>query len=296
MGVEEERKLAGELVDVQACSQRRFDIGNAVRQCKRHFLHGGRARFPDVIARDRDRIPVRYILGAEREDVCDQAHRWRGREDIRAAGDIFLEDIVLDRAAQLLHVDALASGHGDVHGKQDACRRVDGHRRGDLIQRDLVEELLHVADGRDGHAHLADLSHGDRVVGVVADLGRQVKGNAQAGLPVLEQVAVAAVEVLGGGKAGILAHRPEARAVHGRLHAARIRVLAREVELVLVIGIRLRRKGDPGHFDPGAGLEALFALLEPVQGFLEGIFLPFLVLIVDCHFFTTTVHKGARRF
>ena len=35
------------------------------------------------------------------EDVRDQAHRGRGREDVRAAGDVFLEDVVLDRAAQL---------------------------------------------------------------------------------------------------------------------------------------------------------------------------------------------------
>ena len=47
-------------------------------------------------------------------------------------------------------------------------------------------------------------------VGVVAHLGRQVERDRQAGLALLEEVAEAAVRLLGGGEAGVLAHRPEA--------------------------------------------------------------------------------------
>ena len=79
----------------------------------------------------------------------------------------------------------------------------------------------------DRHAHLAHFALRHRVVGVVADLRRQVEGHRQAGLPLLQQVTVARVGILGGGEAGVLAHRPEPPAVHRRLDAARERVLAR---------------------------------------------------------------------
>jgi hypothetical protein len=66
-----------------------------------------------------------------------------------------------------------------------------------------------------------------RIVGVAAELGRQVEGHREAGGPVLDQVAVALVGVLGGREAGVLAHRPEPVAVHPVVDAARERRLAR---------------------------------------------------------------------
>jgi hypothetical protein len=41
------------------------------------------------------------------------------------------------------------------------------------------------------NAHLAHFAQRHRVIGIVADLGGQVKGHRQAGLALLEQVAVA---------------------------------------------------------------------------------------------------------
>ena len=66
----------------------------------------------------------------------------------------------------------------------------------------------------DGHADLADLALGARVVGVVAHLGGQVEGARQPGLAGLEQELEALVGGLGGAEAGVLAHRPEPAAVH----------------------------------------------------------------------------------
>ena len=94
---------------------------------------------------------------------------------------------------------------------------------------------LHVGERGDGDADLADLARGHRVVGVVADLGRQVEGDGEAGLALVEEVAVAAVRLLGVAEAGVLAHRPEAAAVHRGLDAARERELAREAKLGQVV-------------------------------------------------------------
>ncbi len=85
---------------------------------------------------------------------------------------------------------------------------------------------LHIAQAADGDAYLAHFSFGEVVIGVIADLRRQVKGHGKAGLPLLDQVLVAAVAFGGVAKAGVLAHGPQPAAVHVRLDAAREGVFA----------------------------------------------------------------------
>ena len=88
---------------------------------------------------------------------------------------------------------------------------------------------------RDRDADPADLALRLRRVRVVAHLGRQVERDRQPGLALLEQVAEAPVRLRGGREAGVLAHRPEAAAVHRRLDAAGERVLARPAEVALLV-------------------------------------------------------------
>ena len=55
-----------------------------------------------------------------------------------------------------------------------------------VVERDVVEQPAHLAEVRDRDADLADLAAGQRVVRVVAGLGRQVEGDREAGLPLRE--------------------------------------------------------------------------------------------------------------
>ena len=126
--------------------------------------------------------------------------------------------------------DALAPRDRDVQRQQDDRRRVDGHRRRHLVERDAVEQRRHVLDRVDGDADAADFAGGQRVVGVVAHLRRQIEGDAQAADALVEQIPVARVGFRGGAEAGVLPHRPQPAAVHRRLDAARERKLAREAE------------------------------------------------------------------
>ena len=73
---------------------------------------------------------------------------------------------------------------------------------------------------------LPDLAERVRVVGVVADLRRQVEGDREPGRALLEQVAVAPVRLGGGAEARVLPHRPEPPAVAGGVQPAREGVLA----------------------------------------------------------------------
>ena len=228
VGVEEEREARREGVDVEPALERRLDVREAVLEREGELLLRGRARLADVVAGDRDRVPARHPLGAPLDHVGDQAHRRLDREAPLLLGDVLLQDVGLDRAAERLGRDALLLGGADVEGEQDRRRGVDRHRGRHPVERDAVEEVDHVVEGVDRHALDAHLAEAAGVVGVEAHQGRHVERRREAGLAVVEQVAEALVRLLGGAEAGELAHRPQPAPVHRRIDAARVGVLARE--------------------------------------------------------------------
>ena len=170
-------------------------------------------------------------LGAVREEIGRQPHRRPRREDVVAARDVLLQHVVLHRAAKLLAGHALLLGDELVEEQQQRRRRVDRHRRRDLVERDPVEERLHVGERVDRDARAPDLALGERVVRVVAELGRQVEGDGEPRLAALEQVAEARVRLLRRAEARVLADRPRPAAVHRRVRAARERERAGGLEL-----------------------------------------------------------------
>ena len=180
---------------------------------------------------------LRQVLGAVGEGIGDEAHRGAGREDVGAAGDVFLEDVVLDRAAELGGIGALFLGDDLVHQEEERGGGVDRHRGGDRRLVDAVEEAAHVVEGADGDADAADLAEGAGIVGIDAELGGEVEGDAEAGDAALEEELVAPVGFLGGGEPGVLAHGPGAGAVHGGVDAAGVGEVA---------GIRRAAESCPG--------------------------------------------------
>ena len=124
----------------------------------------------------------RQVLGAVGEGVGDQPHRRPGRVDVGAPGHVLLQDVVLDGAAEQRRVDPVLLGHQLVEEQQDGRGGVDGHRGGDLVERQAGQQQAHVGQRVDGHPDLAHLALGPGMVGVVAHLGGQVEGARQPGL------------------------------------------------------------------------------------------------------------------
>ena len=224
-GGKEERETAGELVDVETPGERRTHVIDAVGQGERDLLHGRRAGLRHVVPGNRDGVPLRYLGAAVGKSIGDQAQRRLGREDVRPSGDVLLEHVVLDRAAELVTRYPVLFGHELVQQQQDGRRGVDRHAGGDLVERDAVEEPAHVLDRVDRHADLADLAVRDRVVRVVAHLRGQVERDRQPVGTGGEQLVVALVGLGRGAEPGVLAHRPRPAGVHRRVHAAGERVL-----------------------------------------------------------------------
>src|SRR5947209_12859464 len=73
------------------------------------------------------------------------------------------------------------------------------------------------------------------MIGVHADLGRQVKRYREAGGAMGEQVLVTLVGFFSIAHAGVLAHGPETATVHGGLHATGERELAGITDIAVII-------------------------------------------------------------
>ena len=150
----------------------------------------------------------------ERDQIGSQAHRRPRRIHIGAARDVFLEDIVLHRPAELRAIDFPFVGHRDVKAEQDCSRGIDRHRSGDAIERNVLEEQAHVLEGANGDARA---SH--RPSGAADDLGRDPSGigriecHRQARLALREQEPIARIRLRSAAEARVLTHGPQAAPV-----------------------------------------------------------------------------------
>ena len=159
VAVPEERQPGREVVHVEAGVDGRLHVGDGVGEREGDLLHRRRAGLADVVAGDRDGVPARDALAAVGEDVGDDPHRGPRRVHVGPAGDVLLEQVVLDRAAaDVGRRHPLLLGHQLVEQQQDGRRRVDGHRRRDLVEREAGQQQPHVLERVDGHADLAHLA------------------------------------------------------------------------------------------------------------------------------------------
>ena len=112
---------------------------------------------------------------------ADDPHRRLGRIDVRVADHELLEDVVLDRPRKLVLRARPAPPPRRCSRRAPAARApfivIDTET---LVERDAVEQDLHVLDGVDGHPRLADVADHARVVGVVAAVGGEVEGDRDA--------------------------------------------------------------------------------------------------------------------
>ena len=204
-----------------------LDVGEAVGEGERELLRRRRTRLANVVARDRDRIPAWRMHGAPLETVDDESQRRLDRIDPRVLGHVLLQDVVLDRSLKLRCIDALLLRRRDVETVEDDRGAVDRHRRRDLVERNSLEQRLHVGEARDRDAAFPDLAFGARMIGVVAHERREVERHRESRLPVLEQELVARVRVVRAPESGELAHRPQTAAIARGVNPARIRKCAR---------------------------------------------------------------------
>ena len=150
------------------------------------LLDRGGAGLLEVVAADVDRIPLGHVVDREGDHVHRETPRGLGREDVGAAAQVLLDDVVLGGARQRGVVNALLVGERQVEAPDPRRGGVDRHRGVHLGEGYAGQQLAHVAEVGDRHPDLADLARRQGRVGVVAGLGRQVERDGEAGLALVE--------------------------------------------------------------------------------------------------------------
>ena len=252
---EEEGQSWCECVDGEPCIDGLLHVCQRVGKGECEFLYRGRTGFANVVTRNRNRIPQWHFFCTEPEHLGGQRERWRGRIDVCAARDVFLEDVVLHRAGKCSACNTAFFRDDDVHREQRGRGRVDRHARRDLVERNSVEENVHVFDGIDRDTDTPDFPARSGRVGVDAHLRRQVECDGESGLSSFEQQFEALVGRLGRAKARVLPHGPQSTTIHRRLHAACERKDAGICEIACVVDGHITRSNDHGDGDAG-GSEA----------------------------------------
>ena len=213
----EEAETRRERIDVETGCDTGPHVLHTVGQRVGQFEIRRRSGLLHVVAGDRDRVEARHLLAGEREDVGDDPHARRRRIDIGVADHELLEDVVLDRAVELIRSDALFLGRHHIEGEDRQHRTVHGHRHAHLVEWDAVEELPHVEDRVDRHTSHADVAGHPWIVGVIAAVGGEIEGDRQTLLASRKVAPVEGVGLLGGGEPGVLTDRPRLIDVHRRV-------------------------------------------------------------------------------
>ena len=170
-----------------------------------------------VVTRDRDRVELGHILRGVLKDVSDNLHRELGRIDIGVTHHKLLQDIVLNGTRQLLKRTALLQTGNDVECQYRKHCSVHGHRHRHLVQRNAVEQYLHILNRADRNTCLTYVTDYTRVVGIVATVCCQVERYRQTLLACSEVTTVECVRLLGSRETCILTNSPGTHNVHCRV-------------------------------------------------------------------------------
>ena len=182
---------------------------------------------------NRDRVELGHVLRCVLEDVGDDLHRELRRIDVRVTYHELLENIVLDRTGKLIERAALLQTGHDVECHDRKYGAVHGHRHRHLVERNAVEQNLHVLYRADRHTGLADVTYNTRVIGVVTAVRGEVECHRQTLLSGSKVAAVECVGLLGGRETCILTYGPGTHYVHRRIGTAQERSYAGGIVEVL---------------------------------------------------------------
>ncbi len=179
-----------------------------------------------MVTRNRDRVELGHVLGGVANDVANDLHRRLWRVDVGVAHHELFQNVVLNRSRQQLLAHALLFSRYHVASQHRQHRAVHGHRDRHFVQRNFVEQDLHVLDRVNGHTGLAHVARHTGMVRVVATVGGQVKRHRHTLTTCGQSLAVKRVGFFSGGEACVLANRPWAHRIHGGLWTAHIRLKA----------------------------------------------------------------------
>ena len=113
--------------------------GDCGREGIGDLLDGRRSSFLQVVGADVDRVPPRHVPDRVADEVDSAAQARARREDVGAAGEVFLDEVVLCGPGEKRRRDAMLLGVGHVTAEEPRGCGVDRHRGVHLRDRDARE-------------------------------------------------------------------------------------------------------------------------------------------------------------
>ena len=194
----EERKATGEEINIESLGQRGADVFLAIGNREREFLNRGRSGFLHVVAGNRNRVELWHFIRRVIDDVGNDAHAWRRWIDVGVADHELFENVVLNGSGKKCPIDALLFTCDNKHGEDRNDGAIHGHRHAHLIERDFLEQDLHVFDRINRYAGLTDIANHIRVIRVVAAVCCEIECHRQAHLTGSEVASVERVRLFSG--------------------------------------------------------------------------------------------------
>ena len=111
---EEEGEARREVLQRNSGGEHTLDVGQSVGQREGNLLWSRGTGLPDVITRNRNRIPARHLPDTESHQVRSQPEAGLHRIDVRTSGHVLLEHVVLDRSGQGVPPHSLLVCDGEV--------------------------------------------------------------------------------------------------------------------------------------------------------------------------------------
>ena len=174
-----------------------------------------------MVAGNGNGVELRHVLGGVFENITNDTHGHSRWVNVGVTYHEFLQDIVLNGTCKDLLVDALfdASGNEECQNRKNGA--VHGHRYGHLVQRDAVEEDVHIKHGAYGYAGFTYVADNTRVIRIVAAVGRKVECDGQTLLTCCQVSLIECVGFFGSGEACVLTNSPWTENVHGGVRSTK---------------------------------------------------------------------------
>ncbi len=112
------------------------------------------------------------------------------RENVGAARQILLDDVVLGGALKRCTRRLLLIRGRDVKSEQPSRRRIYCHGGVHGTERDALDQRAHVAQMGNRYANLSHFTLCQRMIAVVSGLRGQIEGDRKPGLPLGEVAAI----------------------------------------------------------------------------------------------------------
>ena len=190
-----------------------------------------------MIARNRNGVELRHVLGAIGNDIANDAHARNRWINVGITHHKFFQNVVLNRSRKRFRTDALLFRSHDIARKHRQYRSVHRHGYRYFVQRNAVEQDLHILNRIDSNTRLAHITCYSWVIGVVSSVGCEIKGNRDTLATRRQCLAIEGITLFRRRKPGILTNSPPPTSVHSRLrssnigteprHSVRVRKLSR---------------------------------------------------------------------